>query len=150
MHRRSGGFTVIELVVVIVILGVLAITALPRFFDRQMFEARGFHDGTLGLLRYAQKAAIAQRRTVCVSFGASSASLGIASAAGSATCDLNLAGPDGTAPYSLHAPGGIAYSSTPSDFSFDSWGRASSGQTIQVHGVNEPIVVEAATGLVHR
>lgn len=149
MRRLPRGFTLIELVVVIVILGVLAISVLPRFFDRQLFEARGFHDETVGLLRYGQKSAIAQRRTVCVSFGSSSASLSIASQANSDTCDLGLAGPTGSVPFSIQAASGIAYSSTPDDFRFDSRGHASTGQSIQVAGVNEAIVIEAATGYVH-
>ncbi|WP_413112661.1 prepilin-type N-terminal cleavage/methylation domain-containing protein [Thaumasiovibrio sp. DFM-14] len=33
--KRQGGFTLIELVVVIVVLGILAVTAAPRFFNLQ-------------------------------------------------------------------------------------------------------------------
>ena len=33
MRRNNGGFTLIELIVVIVILGILAVTAAPKFTE---------------------------------------------------------------------------------------------------------------------
>jgi len=39
---------------VIVMMGVLAVFAAPRLFDSTDFYARGFHDETMALLRYAQ------------------------------------------------------------------------------------------------
>src|SRR3989338_11263391 len=66
-HRRiAAGFTLVELIMTMIVVGILAVAVLPRFADVIVFEARGFRDETLSLLRYAQKSAVAQRRTVCV------------------------------------------------------------------------------------
>lgn len=143
------GFTLIELVTVMVILGILAMNAMPRFFDTQSFDARGFADETYALLGYARKAAVAKRRVVCVSFTSNSASLALASAAGSAVCDADLPGPDGQAPYHMAATGGVAYAALPSDFSFNPAGRPSLGQTIAVAGAAAVITVDAGSGYVH-
>ena len=54
----SRGYTMIELVTVIVILGILAAIAVPRFFDAQVFEERGFYEEVAAALRYGQKIAV--------------------------------------------------------------------------------------------
>jgi len=57
--HRTQGFTLVELILVIVLLSILSAIALPRFFDRNNFDERVFFDDTLNAVRYAQKVAIA-------------------------------------------------------------------------------------------
>ncbi len=158
-NGSQRGFTLVELIMVIVILGVLAVFAAPRIFDKNDAYARGFHDETLGYLRYAQKTAIAQRRTVCVTFGGSN-SITLTIAANAATFDCSVAGtlsgPKGAAPVVLTAEAGIAYTAAPTSFNFNglgqpitSLGAAQTTQTIQVAGVDRAITVETSTGYVH-
>ncbi len=57
--NHISGFTVVELVVVIVILGILAAFAAPRFFDDKTFLERGYYEELAAALKYAQKLAVA-------------------------------------------------------------------------------------------
>lgn len=137
------GFTLVELIVTMLIVGILAVAVLPRFSGRQAFDSRGFYDEVIATLRYAQKAAIAKRRFVCVTLTSSSVSLRYGA---TGTCaDGALLNPSGKA--SISAPGGVTI--TAASFSFDSLGQPSSAQNISVSGYATPITVEAETGYVH-
>lgn len=48
-----------------VITGIVAAVAAPRFIGVDAFDARGSYSTLVSALRYAQKTAIAQRTTVC-------------------------------------------------------------------------------------
>lgn len=138
---------------VMVLVGILAVFAAPRMLDLQALNARGFHNETLALLRYAQKTAIAQRRMVCVIWASNSATLSVDAdqdaTTGVSGCEMDLTGPRGDTPASVNAADGVAYGNTPAAFSFDALWQPSVGQTVQVSGVANSIAVEATTGYVH-
>lgn len=52
-HRRRGGFSLIELVIVIAILGILAAVAIPKFIDFTGDAKEAACKGSLGAVRQA-------------------------------------------------------------------------------------------------
>ncbi len=138
------GFTLIELIMVIVLLGVLAVFAAPRVLNTGDFTARGFHDETLSLLRFGQKTAIAQRRVVCVALNGTGVAL---------TIDTSTP-PDGTcdaAPTLPNAPrGGMGLVGSVAAFQFSPLGSTNQATTVTITIPNSTtILVEADTGYVH-
>lgn len=88
MPRRplaAAGFTLVELVAVMVVTGLLAAIAMPRFFQRSTFDARNFSEQSRAMLRYAQKVAIAQNRAVFVQFGGAGVALCFSAPTGAAS-----------------------------------------------------------------
>ena len=144
----------IELVVAIVLLGILAAVVVPRVGGGSGFDERGLRDQTQAALRYAQKSAIAARRTACATFSTAATphrvSLRIASAFGAADCSAGsaLLLPDGAR--EVVASGGATFSAAPASIVFDANGRAALA-TVSVTNLSATldIRVEAETGYVH-
>ena len=167
--EAENGFTLVELVTILILVGILAVAVMPRFADRGGFDARGFYDGSLATLRYAQKSAIAQRRNVCVAFSAAGVSpatitlrirndfsTNCNAGCGDNALARDLAGPTGLVPHSVTAPPGVNFAAAsaplvyPSSFNFCPSGAASSGQAFGIEQLpGNTITIVAATGYVY-
>lgn len=152
LSRSQHGFTFVELVVGIVVAGILAALILPRFGGDTGFNERQFRDETVAALRFAQKTAIAARRTVCATFTASQVSFARSEVFGTADCSggVPLLGP-GSGVLVVAGSNGESYAVQPGTLIFDAAGRPIQGAgTITVSGLPSlPITIQAETGYVH-
>jgi len=172
----SPGFTLVELILVMVLAGALAALGAAPFFDRAGYDAAAYADQLGALVRYGQKVAIAQNRPVFVRLDGGSVALCFA---GTACGDADRVRPAsaasagaacGGAPWACEVnPAGISYAARDSAggavaaFYFDALGRPcaqgdafgagqSTFQTLTLSvagGGARAIVIEQETGYVH-
>lgn len=143
---RSGcaGFTLLELIVIISVIGILALVATVRFAGVQGFDSRGFYDNAAAVVRLAQKTAVAWRRPVFVCVTTTQVTVGT-----NADCSAQVPNPATNAAAVATAPTGVTLNTV--SFSFDNLGRASADTTITFTSTipGDPprsIVITGATG----
>lgn len=117
MRTRSpcAGFTLLELLTIIVIVGILALVAVPRFGTSGSFDSRGFYDKATAVVRTAQKTAVAWRGNVFVCVSGTQITAGTPN-----TCATPLTSPAGGNLTQL-APSGVTLNTV--TFGFDGLGR---------------------------
>ncbi len=148
----NRGFTMVELVTVIVILGILAAIAVPRFFDAQVFEERGFYEEVAAAIRYGQKFAVGSGCPVRVTITAGGYDLKQQTVAGN-RCDpadsswaVSVMLPDGQAAAGT-APAGITLGPV-TTYQLDGLGQTDLGSDLTVTVGALSMTVQAASGYV--
>lgn len=87
---RQAGFTMVELITVMILIGVLAAIGVPKLMGDNDTGAIVFGDQAVSILRTAQKTAVARRRTVRVEATATSLTARICTSPDK--CELRLDG----------------------------------------------------------
>jgi type II secretory pathway pseudopilin PulG len=152
----SRGFTTVELVAVIVLMGVLAVVALPRIEGALAQRGDHWRDQVLAALRQAQATAQSHRRLVCATVATGAVALSIASANPASACTSALPGPDGGAHHASDsrgfatsvAPAGVIYFQPDGRVTSDGAGSTAADRSIEIEG-QQAIGIVGATGHVH-
>ena len=147
MRPVERGFTMVELIVVIVIAGILAAVVGPRFFDRRVFDERLFFEESLSAARYAQKLAVANGCPIRTQVSDTGYALSYAAVCGGIAAGSPVANPSGGS-YSAGNPQAVAVSSPGLNVTFDSLGSASGANTVRFGANAFSFTVHLSSGFI--
>lgn len=137
----SRGFTLVELVGILLIVGVLAAVASPKLDSLGQFQSSGYRDQVLAALRHASHTALSHRRLVCATVASTGVTLTIARSNPATACSSALDSPVPGA--AATAPAGVTTTVSPaSTLYFQPSGRVTSDAA----GVSAPVWTFGITG----
>jgi MSHA pilin protein MshC len=96
LNRLPHGYTMVELITVMIVVGILAAIAIPRITNTDEFTSNAYRNEVASALRHAQKSAVSHRRVVCATLAPSTITLKIATAVASTNCNEDYRSPDGS------------------------------------------------------
>lgn len=139
---NARGYTLIELVTVLAVVGILVVAAAPALTDRSALQARGFADALRAMLRHSRALATAQQRDVCVQVNALQAQ-----ALWACNAATPVAAPGNSAAWVLDVPAGLAITGTLS-LRFNADGQPVPNTTQTLTAGPHTITVHRETGFV--
>ncbi len=105
LTTRKRGFTLVELITVMVLVGVLAVVAMPRLDGALSLRGAGWRDQLQAGLLQARVLAQGHRRLVCLTVATGEMRLSMASANPATRCNTTLTGLDGDARWAVDGNG---------------------------------------------
>ena len=140
---HSRGFTLVELVVVILILGILAINVGSRFFTGSAFSDRKVADELIEAIRYAQHLAMSRGGSESFQLVTTSTSYSVQDSGGTA-----VSNPNRSSEYTVTIPSDTSL--TAKTISFNGLGQPTPDEdTIISVGSSFTITIEQETGYAH-
>ena len=140
--QETSGFTLVELIVILVLLGIVSAVALPRFFGLTDYQVRAAYDEVTAAVRYAQKLSVASGCEVRVQIFND----GYALQQHQTSCHSGAFVDISDHPVTRNTFSDVTLSPVTS-FIFDKMGRCSASLTIHVGDKNFDIIAE--TGYVN-
>ncbi len=153
-RSTEGGFTLIELMVVVIILGIAALTAIPMMSSAGSIQIRSAANKIAADLEYAKSMAISRGQNYSVIFNTSAESYQIEDQAGNVVAHPVKKGFDYTVGMVAEGLGSVDITSvnfnSNTQVSFDCLGSPDNGGTVNLQGggTSMTVTVEPITGYV--
>jgi len=136
----------VELIAVLLLVGVLAVVALPRMDGALALRSAGWRDQVRAGLLQARVLAQGHRRLVCVTLATGAVNLAMASANPASSCDTLINGPDGDARWAYDGNGITLTQSPAGTLYFQPDGRITSDGA-GTSAVNTSVALSGETAL---